>query len=290
MSVTAHIPQLYAADYTRALRERLVFRARGNNEYEAELRGYGDRVKIPNATRDPTVRDYTENTAIVDGEQMTGTEVVLMMDKQKYTHVYVDDVERVQTRANVRRRLVANSSQALVKQIDTDHRVEWNTAYLAARSVQVTEALTAATQATKLLEAVTNINRLMTEADIPEDGRYWIINATTKMVLDNHFGVSGSGPYAPATGDSTVRNGFVGRLFNLDLHVSNNLGDGTAATYWRTFLAQGNGAVTNALQFQRPETLRHPTKFGDNIRTLFIYGVQVVHPGRIFTIEHTKVT
>ena len=290
MSVAAHIPQLYAADYTRALRESLVFRARSNIEFEAQLRGYGDRVKIPNATRDPTVRDYTEATDIQAGQQMTGDEVILVMDKQKYTHLYVDDVERVQTRANVRRRLVANAAQALQKQIDTDHRTEWNTAFLAARSVQVTEAIGANNQANNLLKAITNINRLMTEADIPEDGRYWITNATAKMVLDQKFGIDGSGPYAPATGDSTVRNGFVGRLFNLDLYISNNLGNGTGTTYWRSFVAQGNGAVTNALQFQRPETLRHPERFGDNIRTLFMYGVKVVHPGRIFTVEFKKVT
>ena len=58
MTTAAFIPQIWAARFTSRLEEELVFGSRVNREYEGDIAGAGNTVKIPTPTTSITVRDY----------------------------------------------------------------------------------------------------------------------------------------------------------------------------------------------------------------------------------------
>ena len=84
-------------------------------------------------------------------------------------------------------------------------------------------------------------------------------------------------------------------MLGFDLAVSDNLpaltsGDFAAADAGvRLFAGQGNEAVTYASQIRKVESLRHPTAFADYVRGLYVYGAKLVHPDRVYMVQHKTV-
>ena len=92
-----------------------------------EIKAYGDTVKI-NQIGAITVSDYTKNTDISDPQELSTTEKVLTIDKQKYFNFQIDDVDAAQVRtplmdAAMQRAayaLAEETEKVLLQAIDTD--------------------------------------------------------------------------------------------------------------------------------------------------------------------------
>ena len=291
----AFIPEIWAARFTGRLREQLVWGSRVNRNYEGDIAQAGDTVKIPTPSTTVTIRDYTVGTNIVAAETTTGSTQDLSIDKQKYFHFKVDDVDRAQERPDIMADAMDEASYQMAVQVDSDIRAEFNTAYASTRRIvasNVHPGVTDATFGTAFLRALTAAKRTMTRANLPPGDRWAIVPPEIMEGLENYF-VSNNvaNVWLPATQEATLMNGFAGTLLGFQLQVANSVPDGAqiaSKDTYRIFLGQGNEAVSHAEQIVENEAYRPELAFADAVKGLMVYGTQAVLPERLYTIEVQK--
>ena len=296
-TITNWVPEIWAARFLGVLQDAVIWASRANNNYEGEVRAYGDTVNIPQSSTTITVRDYVVDTDIAAAEVASqGDNVQLVIDKQKYAHFYVDDINAAQSRPDIMSDSMEKAARAMAVQIDGDLQTTFNGAYDASRRVaQISEKWNESGWGGKFLDAVIDLQRRMDTADMPRDGRWLIVHPDHMAGLSKYFLTEpADGTFFPTTEESTLRNGFAGRLLGFDLLVSKRVPDGTAfgsgtpTTSHRLYAGRGTEAVTWATQITRNEAYRPEGRFGDAVKMLNVYGSKLVFGSRLFTIEARK--
>lgn len=298
-ALATFIPSIWSARFTSNLEDVLVWAARCNRTYEGEIQEAGNTVKIPTSTTTVTVKDYVRDTDIADPELASGTSQDLVVDKQKYFHFYVDDIDEAQSKPSVINDSMREAAQQMAEQVDSDVRAEFNKAYASAR--QVTSGGTSGNAQKRpnedgfgkeFIDAVIKLRRMMGVANIPSNGRWLMVHPDIMAGLDRHFLTDGNtGTFTPNTDESTLRGGFMGRLAGFDLFESNLQVDGTAINSvptWRLYAGQGTEAVTFANQITENEMYRPEKRFGDAVKGLMVYGSKTVLPSRLYTLRVKK--
>ena len=290
MTVAAFIPEIWSARFTAKLRDRLVWGSRCNRNYEGEIRGAGNVVHVPTGTTDITVRDYAIGSDIADPEVNKGVTTDLTIDKQKYFHFLVDDVDAVQHRPSLMDEAMDEAAFQMALQVDSDIVTEVDKAYLAARSVRVAEDLGEAAGIKALIQGFVEVKRRMTIANIPLQDRWAVIHPDFIAVLEDYFATNANDVYLPATSEQTLRNGFSGMLVGFNLFATTRVPDVTADSkdFWRSYCGSGTQAITHASQIVETEAYRPERRFGDAVKGLRVYGTKTIHADRLFTVEHQK--
>lgn len=103
MSLDNFIPQVWSARLLENLNKNHVFVNLCNRNYEGEIKGYGDQVKINSIGR-VTIGDYSKNTDITAPETLTDAQRILLINQGKYFNFQIDDVDRVQQQPKVMER------------------------------------------------------------------------------------------------------------------------------------------------------------------------------------------
>lgn len=294
-AVQSFIPEVWSARFTSKLRERLVWGSLVNRNFEGEIAAAGDTVKIPTSSTSITVADYTVDTDIADPTLTGGSTQDLVINKQKYYHFYVDDIDKAQSKPDIMDDAMDEAAFEMSKQVDGDLKDIFNGAYDSTRLIQaITDTQVSDTIAGKFLGAVRKLKRVMSNAYHPLDGRWLVIHPDTLEFLEKYFSSANgnsAGIYLPRTSESTLRNGFAGMLYGFRLHVTTECPEGTDQSTnktWRLFAGRGNEAVTHASQLLSTEAYRPEKRFGDAVKGLNVYGSKAVLPARLYTIEHRK--
>jgi biopolymer transport protein ExbD len=92
-------PTIWASKLIVDVDEAFVFANLANRDYQGEITGKGNIVKI-NEIGSITVNDYTENADITI-QTLTGAQKELVIDQAKYFAFNVDDVLAAQANVNV---------------------------------------------------------------------------------------------------------------------------------------------------------------------------------------------
>ena len=126
-----------------------------------------------------------------------------------------------------------------------------------------------------VLGHILDAGQQLDENNIPEDGRFMIINPAVATVLKQS-----ELRQAYLTGDnvSPLRNGFIGTVDRFNMYVSNNLSTTSGVT---SGLYGHPKAVAYASQMTNTETVRLESSFGDGVRGLSVYGYKVILPTAI---------
>lgn len=272
MAITNFVPEIWSAQIWEALTTKLVYGAPGvvNRDYEGDIADAGDTVHITSFS-DPTIRTYTvENNITVDA--ITDATRALTIDQLDYFAFDVDDVNRRQGLSGWVQSVTRRSGYLLAK--DADAYIA-SVMYAALNQTAydigaITVDLSDADAYTKVLVPMWTA---LTEADVPPDGRWIIVDPDLYAVLltDNRF------IDAAASGSTdALRNGFVGRAAGFDVYVSNQTPDPTTGV--TAAIAGHPMAVTYAEQINSVEAQRRELRFGDLVKGLHLYGSKVVHP------------
>lgn len=275
MAVTSFIPKLWSARLLAHLDKAHVVANLVNRDYEGEIKAYGDTVKI-NQIGAITVNDYTKNADIVDPEELSTTEKVLTIDKQKYFNFQIDDVDAAQVRtplmdAAMQRAayaLAEETEKVLLKAIDTDatHKI-------------VPEATL---DATNIYKELVGVKLKLDKANVPTVGRFLIISPETHALLlqEDRFVATGG-----AMAEGILKNGLVGQILGMDVYLSNNIDS----------LTNGNGAIagvkmacTFAEQIVQTEAYRMEKRFADAVKGLNVFGCKVIYPDALVCLKKTN--
>jgi len=298
------IPEIWAAKLNAKFYKTTVFGDIANTDWQGDLSGLGDKVIINNIP-DIAISNYTVGAGLSYEVPTPGT-VELLIDKGKSFAFQVNDVLAMQSKPGLMDMFTNNATTRMKIYVDAD--VLFGAYNLGAAANKGATAgvrsgaynlgtdttpfaLSGTDAALKLILAMAAV---LDEQDVPDDGRYLVIDPQTRNELMNTRLAQ-----ANLMGDSSsmVRNGLIGKIDRFPVYVSNNLPRGDADKAWvdgltspatgaaaagskarRAIVAGHKSAISFASQMTKMETLRIQDDFGDYVRGLNVYGYKVVKP------------
>lgn len=283
MSIKRFRPEIWSAKLLVALRKSLVYAGPGmvNRDYEGEIQEAGDTVRITSISR-PTVGTYVPNQTVIVPEELTDAQRTLVVDQSKYWAFKVDDVDKRQAKGDVMPQAMSESGYALRDVVDQ---------YVASLYTQAQAANQLGTISVPVAnpeyfytKIVVPLEVALTEANVPEEGRYMIIPPWLygRALLDPNF-IDAS---KSADGGQALRNGYVGRAGTFDIMRSNNCPNPTGDDFVVT--AGNSTAISFAEQINKTEAYRPENSFSDAIKGLALYGAKVIRPEALATAIASK--
>lgn len=283
LPVDKFIPEIWSARLISNLQTKLVFGGRCNRDYEGEIKGAGDTVRVNNIGR-ISVFDYTrngdatDNAGIANPQTLSDGQKVLTIDQSKAFAFQVDDIDKAQAKGSVMEEAMKEASYSLAKQVDE---------YIASMFPNVTQGTDVAnglTAGAVYDNVLLPVRQKFIETDVPIDELSIVLPAwcETQLLKDSRFIA------ATANGDKALRQGEIGRAAGFTIFLSNNLvADGVGGVDFHTLAFSGNKAISLADQINKIEAFRPQASFSDAVKGLHVWGAAVMRPE--FCI-HTQVT
>lgn len=283
-----YIPTIYSGKMLVKFYTNTVFGAIANTDYQGEIKNQGDVVEI-RSLPDITINTHRKGQTLVY-EQPEATAVTLNIDQGKSWSFATNIVDDAQTDIKdyaekwgdvAQRQMKIAIDSDILGNVYTDAADANQGASSGAISADIelgTDGGTSVTLSkTDVLEKIVDCGQILTEQDVPEEGRWMVIPAwMCSLILKSDL------KDASLAGDGTsmMRNGRLGMIDTFTLYKSNQLAtstDGAAATC--TFILFGtNHGITFAAQITENENLKNPNAFGTLFRGLQVYGYKVVKP------------
>ena len=270
MSIASFIPEVWSARLLEHLRKNLVVANLFNRNYEGEISQMGDTVHI-NQLAEITIKDYTANVDIANPDQLSTTDIPLVIDQGDYYNFYLNDVDRAQARGDLMDNAMRSSAYGLADKLDS---------YLAGLLAEGTlttdlgsDASPLSVNAETAYALVVKMKVALDKANVPTQGRYLLMPPEFEgyMLLDQRF-AGGNG----ANNESRLINGQVGRAAGFDIFISNNVKNTEGAKY--KVIASTIDQATYANQLVRTEAYRREKGFDDGVKGLHVYGAKVLRP------------
>jgi hypothetical protein len=274
MAVTNFVPDVWSGKILSNLSRFSVASAVVNRDYEGDVRGAGDSVKITSIT-DPTIGTYTAHNDITV-EDIDDATRSLLIDQAKYFAFELDDVERAQAvnGGALLDEATRRASYGLANTFDSYVLATMaNGASDAAPDHDIAEATIST--AAGAYDALVDWGVLLDQADVPEQERFAVITPAFygKLLKDSRFVADGS-----AAGAVARANGRVGEAAGFSIYKSNNLPAGPGAGAGIYQIAGSRIATTVAEQIVSVEAARMEKRFADMVKGLHVYGVKVTRP------------
>jgi hypothetical protein len=288
-------PQVWSRKMLRNFYASTAFMEVANTDYEGEIKGQGDSVKIRH-TPAITINDYTIGGTLTY-QVPSEASIELNIDQAKSWSFRLDDIDKVQSDLPLMDRFAADAGERLKIAIDQDCFEEvvgdadssnkGNSAGAISGGIAMGATGTNGGSAvsvtkTNATEKVVDANTVLDEANIPSENRWIVLPAWWCANLKKS-----DLKQADITGDGTgvIRSGVIGMVDRTKVIQSNNLYTATEGTATLTYaLAGTKEAMTFALQLTKTESLLIPTSFGTYMRGLAVYGRKVVQPTALVEI------
>jgi hypothetical protein len=276
------IPEIWSGKLQVKFYKTTVFSEISNNDWEGEIKGQGDKVRIRTIPT-ITINSYNKGDNLTN-QVPTSTPIELNIDKGKYFAVVLDDVDAVQTDVKLMDMFTNDATQQMKIAIDADLLDAVKAAGAATTNRGATagaisaninlgiEGTPRAISKSNVLDLILDMGQVLDEQNVPETGRFVVIPAWMAALIKNS-----DLKQAYLTGDSVspLRNGKLGMIDRFTLYVSNNLPSHSGDQH---ILAGTKDAISFASQMTNVETLRAQTTFGNIVRGLNVYGYSVVKP------------
>lgn len=271
MSVTNFIPTIWSARLLRHLDKKHVYANLLNRDYEGEIKNFGDTVKI-NQIGDVEIKDYTRNQDIEAPDDLSGKQLMLTIDQAKYFNFAVDDVDNAQTNPKLMDKAMQRAGYGMN---DVTDQFAANLLYVGVDAANIlgTDDSPIVPTADDAYDALVDLSTLLTEANVPMDGRWAVIPAWYHgMLLKDKRFVGNGTDYNKAI----LEGGEVGVAAGFRILLSNNVPNTTGTKY--KIIAGTNEAGSYAEQILKTEAYRPEKRFSDAIKGLHVYGVKVLQP------------
>lgn len=278
MSITKFRPEIWSAQLLVALRQNLVYSAFTNRDYEGEIAGYGDTVRITSVNR-PTINQYVPNSTSITPEVPNDSQRTLVIDQADYFAFAVDDVDARQARGNVIPQLMDEAAFAEANKID-QYLSSFYTSIQSANQLGAV-SVAAATPNQFYDNVLVPLKVKLDQANVPVQGRRVAISPAAHGLLlrDSRFVANAANNVS-----SALVTGSVGQAAGFDILLSNQ----TPTTGSDSVVIAGNDrALTFASQISQVEAYRPQTSFSDAVKGLFLYGAKVIRPDSLASANVT---
>ena len=286
------IPEIWSGKLQAKFYKTTVFSEISNNDWEGEISGQGDKVRIRTIPT-ITINDYAKGDNLTN-QVPTSTPIELNIDKGKYFAVVLDDVDSVQTDIKLMDIFTNDATEQMKMAIDglvlDGVKASAATANKGATAGAIsgnlnlgTDAAPRAVTKANILDLILDAGQALDEQNVPETGRWLVIPSWMAAMIKNS-----DLKQAYLTGDQTsiLRNGKLGMIDRFMVYVSNNLpktADGDSYV-----MAGTKDAITFASQMTNVETLRAQSTFGNIVRGLNVFGYSVIKPEALVNMVAVK--
>lgn len=292
LSAAGFIPEIWSGKLIEKFYSATVLAAISNTDYEGEIKGAGDKVKIRTKPT-VTIKDYKADGAL-ELERPQGSVIDLLIDKGKYFNTILDDVMEVQSDLNNLSLWSDDASEQMKIKIDTDVLLDILGDANAANKGTAAGAISAninlgATGSPlsvvgrdasggdiEIIDVILRIGQALDEQNIPESGR-WIVLPTWAATMIKQSELRQA--YLSGDSVSMLRNGRLGMVDRFTLYISNLLPKGVAgglASGEYVIYGGHSHALTFASQVSKVETMKSEQTFGTILRGLQVFGWKVV--------------
>jgi len=261
MAIENFKPTIWNARLLANLKKSHVLAGIANREYEGQITGAGDSVKISSIGR-ITVSDYTGS---VNYETLEDSSIKLVIDQQKYFGFEIDDVDAVQSNANEMDEAMEEASYGL-----SDASDQYLAGFYTDAGITVTEG---SFNSAAVYQTITEVSKKLQLNNVPANSPKWMVvkpSTYQKMTLAEID--------TSTDNISTLGQGAVTHTMGYDIFVSNNLTNDMAGTYRSLAFAE---------QILETEAMRSQDSFADRVRGLYVYGAKVVRPDELVNIDLT---
>src|SRR4249920_559068 len=201
-------PDVWSKQVLRAAESNLVIAKSVNRGFESDAT-VGKTVKVA-SIGNLAARAKAENTAITY-ETVAETAVTITLNLWSYSALGIEDIVKVQSIVDVQNEYQRKLGYAIARDIDTKLAADF------AGFSQIVGTLGTAASDANVLAAV----KLLDDADVPQDDRYFIMTPAekvAKLALDRWSNALYIGTSAYPT-----RSGMLGDMYGLNLAVTTNL-------------------------------------------------------------------
>ena len=283
------VPEIFSKKIQNFFRKASVIEAITNTDYAGEISAFGDTVKI---IKEPSVTVAAYTRAAATTKQYLGDqEVTLVIDKANSFKFIIDDIEERMSHVNWASVGASSAAYTLKDTMDSeviaamfsgvsssspDHVIGADSATANAGLSIANDAIDVGFGTGEItpLAVMARFSRLLDEANVPEEGRWFLASPQWYEELASESSKLMTSDYNQ--GDGGVRNGLVasGMIRGFKMYKSNNIADVSNAT--AKIICGHISSTATAQSILNIETLRDHDTFGDIVRGLHVYGRQVL--------------
>lgn len=267
MALDNFIPKIWSGNLMKALDNVHVFASVANREYEGEIKGGGDTVKI-SQIGDIDVGTYTKNSTSITVQELQDAQTELKIDQSKYFAFKIDDVDKAQQKPKVMQEAMRKAAYALKDTQDSYIAGLYGDAGLSAYTTGTPADVTSA----NVEDVVLGVGEEMDSANIPRNNRFMVIPPwfVTKLVL--------AGLATKTDNNSLWNEGFIFSALGFDFLMSNNVSNAGSWANTKIIAGVKNESIALAEQIVSVEAYRPESSFSDAVKGLHVYGGKIIRP------------
>ena len=273
MALAHFVPEIWSGRVLARLNQALVYRNVCTTEYEGEITGFGDVVKI-NEIGPISINTYSStSTGALTVQQLTDAQKQLKIDQAKYFAFWLDDVDNVQTKPKLLREAMDEGAFSIANNIDYYISRLYGDAGLA---IGGTSATGVAVSSTNVLKYLSLAQQKLDEQNTPMAGRWMVVPpwfaqklTLSKIALDTN-------------NTATLGAGFLGRShYGFNIFVSNQVYH-ASGTDRAAILCGYTGSIALAVQYLATRQESSGTiGFKTLVKGLVVYGAKVLRPNNL---------
>lgn len=272
MSISHFIPTIWSENLLQALDQHYVGVANCAREYEGEIKEMGSVVKIPGLTS-IDIKDYTPNQNMDEPQDLYNFARELVINRAKYFHFQVDDVDRAQANPRVMDFAMKLAADNLAKEADKYVYMLGEQAGVKMEATDVTES----NVMEHVLKAREHLykNGVLDSKDVVLEVSPAIATALIKAKID-----------LSTNNQELLENGCIGSIAGCKVFVSNNIATGWEgeSEYFDCFM-RTKRAIAFAEQVSEIVAYCPEKRFADAIKGLHLYGASVVYPDELVCLR-----
>ena len=270
MAIQNFIPTLWSETLYSELEKDYVGVRLCNRDFEGEIRGEGDRVKIC-GVGPVTVFDYNRNEDMPAAEMLSDNERTLVIDQAKGFHFYLDSVDKAQAKNGLMQAAMKQASNALADVADKyiyelyDEQVP-SFEYLDLSCVE-------------FVSAIAEARKTLLENNVPSSAKLYLEVppcVEEKLILANVMNSTNN--------TATLQKGYLGSFLGFEIYVSNNIYRDPSSGAYRCVARTGR-AIAFAEQLSEIDAYRPELRFADAIKGLHLYGAKAVYAEEILRLK-----
>ena len=262
MAISNFIPTLWSETLYHELEKDYVGVRLCSREFEGEIRGEGDRVKIC-GIGPVTVFDYNKNQDMPAAEVLSDTERTLVIDQAKGFNFFLDSIDLAQSKKGLMQAAMKEASNALSDVADR---------YIYSLTDDSVTTLTDENVTSlSVIRTIADARRILMEHNVPNSAKVSLEVSPAieeKLVLAKVLRATDN--------TAALGRGYIGSFMGFDIYVTNNITadeNGVYRCIARTGRAIAFAEQVSAVKAYEPE-LRH----GDAVKGLHLYGAKILYP------------